>query len=397
MLAGSPDYLMTLRTERDTIKIGLSEFGFVASGDTLREVALFRSASLADECASLWSSQVEVPLPRPFVTGLRAGRAFEESGIYGWEPVWGAPVDSISDDDPAFFGIRSAAFADLTAVAQRGALTRVRLQVADLERPDGYVEHATTEPAMLTAFGEALLTLRVPAEAYFLPLEAQSTARLILEDEESQAVIRLTTAGFMVGDSAPMDFRRCVSAELVGCVDRLLFLSAGCHLGAGLMRALTEQIAESAPVRGTNDWARLPLMDDGSDGTGPALPATKGSGISGDSVRARLLSYDTISDMCTILGRTAMYLREFGALPLVSASEEQDIGVLNTLMPEITWVFRTDPWGRRYHVALDTDGDGLIRLGDREFPGRIVIWSAGTNELDDKAAGDDVWISGSLW
>ncbi|GEM_PF-6222481 len=52
-----------------------------------------------------------------------------------------------------------------------------------------------------------------------------------------------------------------------------------------------------------------------------------------------------------------------------------------------------DPWGSRYNIIVDFDGDGIIKLGDREFQGKIMIYSSGPNKKDNNGRLDDMGIN----
>jgi hypothetical protein len=51
------------------------------------------------------------------------------------------------------------------------------------------------------------------------------------------------------------------------------------------------------------------------------------------------------------------------------------------------WV---DPWGNPYHVALDENGDGKVRVGETHVLSEMVIWTAGANGINEFGRGDDI-------
>ncbi|MEZ5303711.1 MAG: hypothetical protein R3F11_24165 [Verrucomicrobiales bacterium] len=49
-----------------------------------------------------------------------------------------------------------------------------------------------------------------------------------------------------------------------------------------------------------------------------------------------------------------------------------------------------DPWGNRYHFALDHDNDGVVNPGADPINRDFAIWSDGPNGIDEHGGGDDI-------
>lgn len=49
-----------------------------------------------------------------------------------------------------------------------------------------------------------------------------------------------------------------------------------------------------------------------------------------------------------------------------------------------------DPWGNPYHLAFDSDGDGITEVGSTHITSRVAIWSSGKNGRNDHGRNDDI-------
>ena len=49
-----------------------------------------------------------------------------------------------------------------------------------------------------------------------------------------------------------------------------------------------------------------------------------------------------------------------------------------------------DPWGRPYHICLDHDGDGYVRIAKERFKRSHIVWSDGPNMKNEFGNGDDI-------
>lgn len=55
-----------------------------------------------------------------------------------------------------------------------------------------------------------------------------------------------------------------------------------------------------------------------------------------------------------------------------------------------------DVFGNNFNIALDVDGDGLIRIGKKLLKDRYLVWSSGPDGVNDFCEGDDIYY-GARW
>jgi len=99
------------------------------------------------------------------------------------------------------------------------------------------------------------------------------------------------------------------------------------------------------------------------------------------------------------------YSTDWGSLPVANAEEDrqEDVGaVLELVLPEyadesLRRQMAEDPWGHPYRLALDSDNDGLVRVGDRFLRRRVAVWSDGPNEVNEFGEGDDLHVRNWEW
>lgn len=107
------------------------------------------------------------------------------------------------------------------------------------------------------------------------------------------------------------------------------------------------------------------------------------------------------------------YRAEYNRMPLMEAGAKEDQlvdnkGLLAVLRaqdeeanPKKTVFFETssasivkgrlvDGWKEPFHIALDADGDGAVKVGNIDAPVAVAVWSSGPNKQDEEGAGDDV-------
>jgi len=58
--------------------------------------------------------------------------------------------------------------------------------------------------------------------------------------------------------------------------------------------------------------------------------------------------------------------------------------------PKLSGGMLIDPWGNRYHIAVDRDGDGKVDVIGMRVNKSVIVWSDGENGEDDRGVGDDV-------
>jgi hypothetical protein len=49
-----------------------------------------------------------------------------------------------------------------------------------------------------------------------------------------------------------------------------------------------------------------------------------------------------------------------------------------------------DPWGKTLFIAIDLNGDGVVKVGDKQIPGPCAVWSSGPNKVNEDGGGDDI-------
>jgi hypothetical protein len=49
-----------------------------------------------------------------------------------------------------------------------------------------------------------------------------------------------------------------------------------------------------------------------------------------------------------------------------------------------------DAWNQPFHIAVDANGDGTVKLGEIDVSGAAAVWSSGPNKQDEEGAGDDI-------
>ena len=61
-----------------------------------------------------------------------------------------------------------------------------------------------------------------------------------------------------------------------------------------------------------------------------------------------------------------------------------------TAQPSIVGGTLVDAWKQPFHIALDANGDGTVKLGGIDASGAAAVWSSGPNKVDEEGAGDDI-------
>jgi hypothetical protein len=107
------------------------------------------------------------------------------------------------------------------------------------------------------------------------------------------------------------------------------------------------------------------------------------------------------------------YRAEYNRLPLIEEGAKEDQLVDNAELltvlrardekanPKKITFFETAPgsilggrlvdsWKQPFHIALDANGDGAVKLGGLDVSEAVAVWSSGQNKVNEEGGGDDI-------
>jgi hypothetical protein len=110
-----------------------------------------------------------------------------------------------------------------------------------------------------------------------------------------------------------------------------------------------------------------------------------------------------VSEILSISAAIMVYYLDFGTYPCSDPVEkEQDLlSVISILTGgnregkvffevHVEKAAHLDPWQQPYHIIFDQDNDGCVRVHDSVVSRPVVIWSNGSNMINEYGGGDDI-------